>query len=1102
MNRKTSRMIFLLLLFLLVLIYYFRKRGEERIITGVEDTSGKKASEQTVADKTPISQASSIPTQPGNIPSPEKTPDPFEDLEPSTPVLAMLYGKVTDKQGNPLPETRVIVRSNYSFYQAPEDLASAFTDKKGEYSLKSLPVSTVQILAMKQGYYLEHASVTFIPTELMREQNFEITKGGLSLAGRVKDQEGNAVSAAKLQLYLPGSNLFLIETTDNQGAFGFEGLLNTPGALSVLAPEFVAWFSSPVTPGKEDMEIILSRDEGTRIRGRAVSEISLNSEPDAWVICAPINRQRNIRESSLPPFFSTRANDKSVYDLGLFPSGIYKLSAFKDERNGNIRMEKEIELVSEGPAEIRLDLFIPGSYDVRGCVLDADDNRPIPGALVRVPGYETGSSSFYIRFPGSQTVRTDQQGRFRIPRCVDSHSTGNMCIIVEAPPYYSPSRRNIKDVSKHIPPVTIKLDKGISVQGNIYSSSGEPVSQALVQIYHKGSSLKSSQILTDNKGRFQLVLESQWLGGKANIYAYSSNHGFTIDTISIPDSTKEIISHDLNLSPGIPLTVVVKNQKGQGIKDCLISVNTWKEREFGFFTQQYTSIEGRAFFDNLPHYKFRIDTSKSNTRMEGSKQLDLTNAEGPQDILFTVDEKEYNLIMIYGTVIDEQKLPLKDVRVYRAFSTQEVHTDTEGKYRIEFLSTPDCGIMFSKPGYSTLEKYYNRREKEFRVDTVLKKGDLMFGTMRALTGESPTEAEFQVFMRERGDTIVPIDFRRMSLKQGGTFEIELIPGHYDLNASYFISAKHQSLGAGHSQEINAEGRHSLGPFEITLSRGMLKGFIRDAKTGDPVTNAIISAYPFQNYQFQNKDSQTLYTKTQSDENGYYELFPLDLGSRDIYFYHPEYWVQKQVSPEIKGDNLEQEWNPILTPLPSLEGRVLNNEGAPLRGVIIFISPLYVSDNKWTYNNGLLTDDEGHYVFKGIPQGKYRLNHGINPNEFEEPYSCHISYIIDLTKPDNCIMDFQVPELVPVFFEKMKGKSLFLAPVYPAEFNHIEVRFETDKKDIPQTAVYFPPGRYALKTGDEFLSRNIEIKPKGENRIIVVEYESLQKIINKIAEKIF
>ena len=114
MNRKTSRLILIFLLFLLVLIYYFRKRGEERIIPGVEDASGKKALEQLVVEKSGASQSSPISSQTGNIPSPEKTPDPFADLEPSTPVLAMLYGKVTDKDGNPIPDAGISVCYSHS----------------------------------------------------------------------------------------------------------------------------------------------------------------------------------------------------------------------------------------------------------------------------------------------------------------------------------------------------------------------------------------------------------------------------------------------------------------------------------------------------------------------------------------------------------------------------------------------------------------------------------------------------------------------------------------------------------------------------------------------------------------------------------------------------------------------------------------------------------------------------------------------------------------------------------------------------------------------------------------------------------------------------
>jgi len=1012
MNRKTARLIFFVLLFLLVLIYYFRKRGEERIIPGVEAVSGEKNLEQTGVKKTGASQSSPYSPQTGNIPSPEKTPDPFSDLEPSTPVLALLYGKVTDKQGNPIPQTQIIIRSNYSFWIFPEVLASALTDENGEYRFNTLPPETVQVLAIKEGYFLEHASVTFRPRYLALEKNFILSKGGLPLGGMVQDKEGNAVSGAMVRLSIPGSQLVFVQKTNDKGTFRFEGLWDAPSNLSVLASGFVAWFGSDFTIGIQDMKIVLSREGGTKIKGVVYSNDSKTPVPGA-IILAQDYYSSGFKEAR---FFAGIAGENGSYELGPLIPGRYNLSASKDHRFGEMGFARNIELVEGGADEVWVDLFLPEMYDIRGCVIDADNNNPVPGAIIHVQGINYNN---LIMFQGSSFVLTDNQGLFRIPNCSIQFPRGSSMTIWADVAGYVDNYVRIEKLSLQTPPVTIKLKKGIHFLGTIFSDSGEPVNNVYWELLLNDDRFNR---YTDSSGKIDEMIPSEWAGEKPCLFAYSPEHGFSLEYIDFTVSGKEV-KHDVILSPGIPVSVIVMDGKGKGIKDCDIEAQSREKSGFNFERKEYTDSEGIVNFKNLPKLLFSFMATHQRFKPYKSKDLDLSGLDGPQEIVFSLDEPEE---------IDREK----DVR-------------------------------------------------EIEINTVLEEQEpfVIFGNITGQKGEIPTEAEIQVFIREKDrESKWCHEYKWMSLKQGGAFEIELEQDIYREGNSYSIGAKHSIYGVGHSQEIMAEKSRSLGPFDIELSWGKLKGYVKDGKTGQSIGDVLISTQELErsNIDIKYYSSNNIHVYTISDENGYFELSPVPIGGNDIYFYHPDYWIQKKNAPEISAEHPEIEWNPVLDPKAQIKGRIYKNDGSPLVNANIhLLSSEFSTDVK--------TDEKGCYSIKGMPSGKFFMDNTMEPDQQQLKYRTLMLREIEITEAQILPLDIKIPDCVPVTVDIGKFGGILLEPLFPAEYKTIHVSKSMQFLESGESSlltVPLPVGRFLIKMGYDKPPKEIEITPTGENRIII------------------
>lgn len=1012
--------------------------------------------------------------------SPEpKTPthspqDLLSDLEPSTPILAMLYGRIFDENGNSLSGVTIRVRSNHSIFTSPNLIASSLTDVEGWYRFEKLPIATVQVLAMKQGFFLETGTVSFSSSRQAIEKNFQLKIGGLSLGGVVLNQEGSPVKEGDLLLWIPGSHLYLEQTTDKTGHFRFDGLWKAHANLSVTAGGYCAWGQSGVPIGDEDMRIILTRG-GTRISGEVLEIRTRKPVPGAVVIVQ--TNEANWRNRA---DFITKADGKGLFETTALAPGKYQITAVTKFQSGVFDHEKALELVEEGPEEIWVEIFLPDMYDIRGVVLDADTKEPVAGAGVQAAGYSSGDWSMKAHFPGSETVLTDHVGRFRLPNCAACFPRDTISFKVEAKGYVPLHERleNLKAASQA--PIILKIREGLRFHGTVLSKQGDPVPEALIQIQNSSSySRLKFPDATDLSGCFEEFLSSKWLDTDLSFYAFSPDHGFGMETLRIPKDSSEW-KQDITLSPGIDLNVYVFDEQEQGVRDCVILAGCWKEKEYSFRKVLYTNPDGSAFFRNLPPREFRITARMDAIGLMKSKELDLGDESAPRELVFFLDEPEK---IIFGNVKNEQDQPLEGVRV--TLGSRLTHTDQEGKYRLCSIEEYPSGIKFELEGYGK-ETIRNIKgdKKEVRLDVVLKKQDdyVFYGRIVTMENVAPPEASLEVF-RRRGERCRGFSNAGTKSLKNGRFEIRVESNRLKKDASYFIKARHPVYGAGVSPELELDDNTRVGPFDISLSWGTLKGYTRDAKTHEPVEDVLISTREIESHeiQFPNRKNDPA-LQIRSDQGGYYELSPVPFESSTISFYHPDYWIQKKRSPEISSDNPEVSWDPLLSPKASFEGRVFNPDGAPQPGIQLAIY-------RGEFYQKQRSDEEGHYRFRGIPPGKYSFAYRLLPFPASNDFSMQSQRISPLLKRwiviESCekkTLDLHLPSSVPVLVESKYAREFSLECLDPAEYEKISVFIHRDVWKSPDE-VFLPPGKYILRWRRlDAVKKEITIQPGVENWI--------------------
>jgi hypothetical protein len=407
---------------------------------------------------------------------------------------------------------------------------SVVTDGGGNYRFENAPrQGLIDLIVESEGYATTTLLRQQIKADAPNEFPLEIERGS-TITGVVVDENGQRINSAKLVATGHSNKTPQTESvfSNAEGEFRFPALRSGPYRLTASANNF-ADVDIPLVLTDEDIKVVMPKRGSVKLRVFSSKNRPLKSYR-LGLKRAFANNPDNIGNVlEFPDRTINPSNYKGEWAIieGL-PSGLFKFQL--TERN-HAKTLSEPFTVEQGMEGIEVTVVLTNGGEITGTVID-DTGKPVAGAAVASDmnsGIAGGSQLFDIfrsMIPEkhtSRTVRTDAQGRFRIP----SLSFADYMIRVSHDQYCEGTAVNIKllEEGQVVDAGVIQLSKGTLVEGTT-TIDGNPAGQIKVVISMPtptGQQLPAAQpqspealaeaakrlfsvkVLSDGDGRFRMM---------------------------------------------------------------------------------------------------------------------------------------------------------------------------------------------------------------------------------------------------------------------------------------------------------------------------------------------------------------------------------------------------------------------------------------------------------------------------------------------------------------------------------------------------------------------------------------------------------------------
>lgn len=440
----------------------------------------------------------------------EHSPQSIPNVMPSKtgvdfklPEGSVFRGRVVDQSGQGVPNAQVEVYPEVD----TTDIISVVAQKARPPVADSKTVTSgdFEVTALGVGLYNLHITAVgfqegnFKKVRVHRGQNTAqdyVLLPGLSIAGRVVDEDGEPIAGARVrpvQTGNPRAQTMYIRfddnsnETDEEGRFAFNSL--SRGKYSVLAwhHDYAAKQLRDVNPGKTDLDIVLSF-------GSAVSG-TVSRKDDG----SPIEGAKVVVNDLLD------VKKHAVTDA----DGFYRITGISTSRRGtryvNIQAEGFSRLsnqdvkVQEGKEVDNQDFELLATATVKGRVVSSNGQ---PVGRARVMAKRTGKNASVPVTVGSAV--SDETGAFNISNLEAGEETWISVLSSD----YLEAESSTFDIEpgEAVEAGEIVLSLGGTVSGEIVDSKGSPISGAVVSIREEGETEFSLTKTTssDSRGRFLL----------------------------------------------------------------------------------------------------------------------------------------------------------------------------------------------------------------------------------------------------------------------------------------------------------------------------------------------------------------------------------------------------------------------------------------------------------------------------------------------------------------------------------------------------------------------------------------------------------------------
>ncbi len=908
-----------------------------------------------------------------------------------------ITGKIKDEKGESLSKAEVgfsqgigkFIGANIgTVVQMLErgEFSDAKTD--GTYELKHLAPASYYILARADGYVYEmRPDIEVKEGETTSGVDFKL-KPAVTLAGVVKDDEGNLIKdahlfAMSLNFQAPAIGM---TRSDTNGIFRIDGLAPHTYMVTVEKDPYPSLIKQNVKAPDENLELVL--ESGGIIRGIVLDDKTRE----------PVTDYKIVAEYTPSGFFPGGANmmagerfnrSRDVSD----PDGAFEIRGVKEGKYklkvtaaGYAKGVKSGIRVKNGKTIDGIVISLKAGSSVEGRVVAALDKTPVAGANVKVAEGGTNlfgmDRSMFERGPEDYASATNQDGEFKVVNIPPGITT----LEVTRDGFLKGKKIVFVKENEPTKDVEIALSKGGIVVGRVVSkATGQPLSDADVTFTGQGFIADivpffGKNIATDIDGRFRFETVPT---GKQTLKISHENYSTKlVENLDIKEGETLDIG-EVALTSGGGISGIVLDVKGNPVVNAFLMA----QGPSGF---RHTSSDekGEYAFEELTPGTYTVSL------VPNQELLMSGQAENSQEQQALVEEgkvTELNFILTPGYRLSGQVTqngkPVTGVNVsyqladltqlVRGGGNKEV--DDEGRYEFTEL----------QPGLYNISVYRGQMQQPYTFrplfngslnleqDTVY---DIELPTMSisgnvkdAETGEAIAGARVSIVRSTDPHTVE--DVIRTG-RWGGISDTTDSNGHYELEevqeGELSVVVQHKEYAYDMHPLTLTVGESKTG-IDFALHPGLsIKGRAILRESGSPVGRLFIHLLDSQGVALKN-DFVTV------DSDGRFTISGLREGSYTINAYPqgaaPLYGVNVSVNADSENV-LALEFSPGGTLIVDVHGQ----DDKPVKKAkvdLIDASGQIISypanlDSLLEYNAKFFTDDSGHLERPNIPVGTYTL----------------------------------------------------------------------------------------------------------------------------------
>lgn len=544
------------------------------------------------------------------------------------------------------------------------------TDERGQLVTPVLPLGSYDLSIELEG--LVPRKTTLKLERDYASQVWRLRRGG-SIKGVVQDKEDKPVAMASVRVRHRELEAERETATDAEGRFEAGGLAAGPWSVRVEPPNAAVILRDGITV-KEDTAAdlgVLRVRSGLALEGVVVDS---DGEPVAGTeiqvrLTGRVGRAiRKVQGNDEGRFVAAGLGEEAVNLLVDAPPG-----------HASVVIE-DVE-----PPRRDLEIELPETGSVCGVVLTEEGSVAAGTGVTALPE-ELGLLERYPEHVVARTREVDpESGRFCLE---DVHPDRGVSVSARAAGYRKATARIDVAPGREAGPVELTLQRGLSLEGIVVDTDGQPVRDAAVRA--RGTAM----VYSDGFGEFRL---SGLASGMNQVLAEHPDYAVARREVLLPLGEGEIFR--IELGAGGTIEGTVKRSGGEPVEGVPVALDE-PSRE------QLTDVEGRFRFDTVPTGE-RFVTRKARGSYDDFERrgVDVVEDETAR-VDFTLGVVLEGMVLRGGVPVPGVSIALAqphDVSEYtdNNHAVQRTFSDESGAYRLSGVR-PGWGTVTLEQGKQTV----------------------------------------------------------------------------------------------------------------------------------------------------------------------------------------------------------------------------------------------------------------------------------------------------------------------------------------------------------------------------------------------------------------